>query len=598
MIKVSDYIAKCLAKHGVSDIFMISGGGAMHLNDSLGNHPKLKYWTNHHEQACAIAAEGYYRASGRMAVVNVTSGPGGLNCLTGVMGQWTDSIPVLYISGQVKYETTTYSCKNLGLRQLGDQEVDIISVVKSLTKYSVVLDDPYDVRKVIDKAIFIANSGRKGPVWIDIPLNIQAAMIDELKLHDSDNDSAIDDSKPNSILLARNIDKVVQLILSSKRPVIIAGHGIRLSGGEEAFKQLVDKIAVPVVTTFNGMDLIPTDHPNYAGRIGTLGTRSGNFALQNADLVLCLGSRNNIRQVSYNWQDFAHKAIKIIVDIDQAELLKPTVKPDIPILSDVKFFCERLTCQLNGQIMPDFSTWMKWAKDRHLKYPSVLPGYKNSKQIHPYYFVKRLTELMASDGVLVAGNGTACVAAFQAGIVKEGQRIFWNSGCAAMGYDLPASIGACIGLGGIEVICLAGDGSIQMNIQELQTLKQYNLPIKLFYLNNSGYISIRQTQDNFFMGRKVACDVSSGVSFPDIIKVAEAYNLRPASLTTTDDIDNKLEKILNQAGSVLCEVLLTQNYIFSPKVASEKLPDGSMISKPLEDMFPFLDRNEYNSNLV
>lgn len=596
MIKVTDYIAKRLSEHGIKDIFMISGGGAMHLNDSLGNHPALKYWTNHHEQACAIAAEGYYRAGGKMAVVNVTSGPGGLNCLTGVMGQWTDSIPVVYISGQVKYETTTYSCREIGLRQLGDQEVDIISVVKPLTKYAVVLDDPYVVKKVIDKAIFIANTGRKGPVWIDIPLNVQGAMIDETKLIDYD--STEDRPATKTDELDQKVNDVVKLLLNSKRPVIIAGHGIRLSGGQDAFRQLLQTLNIPVVTTFNGIDLISTDHPNYAGRIGTLGNRSGNFTLQNADLILCLGSRNNIRQASYNWQNFGYKAIKIIVDIDQAELAKPTVKPDIPILTDVNNFCESLSDHLVSMIIPDFSEWMKWAKERLMKYPSVLPEYKNSKPIHPYYFIKRLTELMASDGVLIAGNGTACVAAFQASSVKEGQRMFWNSGCAAMGYDLPASIGACIGTGGEEVICLAGDGSIQMNIQELQTVKHYNLPIKIFYLNNAGYISIRQTQDNFFEGRKVACDASSGVSFPDIIKLAEAYNLPSASLSTTDDIDSKLEKILNQAGPVLCEVVLNQNYIFSPKVSSEKLPDGRMISKPLEDMFPFLDRNEYNSNIV
>lgn len=596
MIKVTDYIAKHLSEQGIKDIFMISGGGAMHLNDSFGNHPRLKYWTNHHEQACAIAAEGYYRAGGRMAVVNITSGPGGLNCLTGVMGQWTDSIPVLYISGQVKYETTTYSCREIGLRQLGDQETDIISVVKSLTKYAVVLNDPYDVKKVIDKAIFIANTGRKGPVWIDIPLDVQAALIDETKLVDY---YSIEDRPAiNTDKLNQKVNEVVKLLFNSKRPVIIAGHGIRLSGGQDVFRQLLQSLTIPVVTTFNGVDLISTDHPNYAGRIGTLGNRSGNFTLQNADLILCLGSRNNIRQISFNWLNFAHKAIKIIVDIDQAELLKPTVKPDIPILADVKIFCELLAAQLNSLTIPDFSTWMKWTKERLIKYPSVLSEYKNSKQIHPYYFIKRLTELMASKAVLVAGNGTACVAVFQASTVKEGQRMFWNSGCAAMGYDLPASIGACIGIGRMDVICLAGDGSIQMNIQELQTLKQHNLPIKIFYLNNAGYISIRQTQDNFFMGRKVACDASSGVSFPDFIKLAEAYNLPSASLSTTDDIENKLEKILNLAGPVLCEVVLSQNYIFSPKVTSEKLPDGRMISKPLEDMFPFLDRKEYNSNLV
>lgn len=595
MIKVTDYIAKRLSELGIKDIFMISGGGAMHLNDSLGNHPDLRYWTNHHEQACAIGAEGYFRVSGKMAVVNVTSGPGGLNCLTGVMGQWTDSIPVLYLSGQVKYETTIYSCKELGLRQLGDQEVDIISVVKSLTKYSAVLEDPYDVKRMIDKAVYFANSGRKGPVWIDIPLNIQASIIDELKLteYDYSEDSIVVDYEE---LTVRAVE-IVKLISDSKRPVIIAGHGLRLSEGLDTFRQLISKLKIPIVTTFNGMDLIPTDHPDYAGRIGTLGNRSGNFTLQNADLVLCLGSRNNIRQSSYNWQNFAQNAKKIIIDIDKAELHKPTVKADFPVVADLKDFCKILYEAIPANL-PDFSNWLQWTRDRLEKYPTVLSEYRQRKSIHPYYFVKRLTELLGSDSVLVAGNGTACVAAFQAGEVKEGQRMFWNSGCAAMGYDLPASIGASIGLGSKDVICLAGDGSIQMNLQELQTMKQFDLPIKIFYLNNDGYISIKQTQDNFFEGRKVACDRTSGVSFPDFMKIAKAYDLPSASLSTTDDIDNKLEKILKQKGPVLCEVILSDNYIFSPKVSSEKLPDGSMKSKPLEDMFPYLDRNEYNSNIL
>ena len=278
---------------------------------------------------------------------------------------------------------------------------------------------------------------------------------------------------------------------------------------------LIKVLSVPVLTTFNGVDLISTEHPNYAGRIGTLGNRSGNFALQNADLVLCLGSRNNIRQASYNWLNFAKKAKKIIVDIDKAELLKPTIQPDIPVVADIMEFCERLNRLLPNNL-PDFSQWRQWTKERLLKYPSVLPEYMETKAIHPYYFVKRLTEMLGSQSIMIAGNGTACVAAFQAGIVNEGARMFWNSGCAAMGYDLPASIGACIGSGGKDVVCLAGDGSIQMNIQELQTLIHFNLPVKIFYLNNAGYISIKQTQDNFFEGRRVACDQDSGVSFPDV----------------------------------------------------------------------------------
>ena len=596
MIKVSDYIAKRLTEHGISDVFMISGGGAMHLNDSLGNNPKLKYWTNHHEQACAIAAEGYYRASGNMAIVNVTTGPGGLNCLTGVMGQWTDSVPVLYISGQVKYETTTYSCKELGLRQLGDQEVDIISVVKPLTKYATVLKNPYDVKAVIDRAIFIAKEGRMGPVWIDIPIDVQGAIIDESKLGDFY--ASEDKFDPDVDDIVNKVNDVFNLLLKSKRPVIIAGHGIRLSGAQLVFRELIKSLNIPVVTTFNGVDLVSSDHQNYTGRVGTLGNRSGNFTLQNADLIICLGSRNNIRQASYNWQNFGNRAVKVIVDIDRAELNKPTLKPDIPVQADIKSFCEILLTMVNKTSVPDFSAWMTWTKERLLRYPSVLTEFKTSREIHPYYFVKRLTELLSSESVLVAGNGTACVAAFQAGEVKEGQRMFWNSGCAAMGYDLPASIGASIGLGSTEVICLAGDGSIQMNLQELQTMKQFELPIKIFYLNNDGYISIKQTQDNFFEGRKIACDRTSGVSFPDFMKIAKAYDLPSASLSTTDDIDNNLEKILKQKGPVLCEVILSNNYIFSPKVSSEKLPDGSMKSKPLEDMFPFLDRNEYNSNLL
>ena len=595
MIKVSEYIAKHLVELGIKDIFMISGGGAMHLNDSLGNYPELNYWTNHHEQACAIGAEGYFRASGKMAVVNVTSGPGGLNCLTGVMGQWTDSIPVLYLSGQVKYETTIYSCKELGLRQLGDQEVDIISVVKSLTKYSAVLKDPYEVKKMIDKAVYIANSGRRGPVWIDIPLNIQASIIDESKLieYDYSEDIILVDKEE----LTKKAIEIVKLISESKRPIIIAGHGIRLSEGFDSFRKLIGKLKIPIVTTFNGMDLISTDHPDYVGRIGTLGNRSGNFALQNADLVLCLGSRNNIRQSSYNWQNFAQNAKKVIIDIDSAELYKPTVKADLPVVADLKDFISIL-CNVIPDFLPDFSYWLQWTKERLEKYPSVLPEFKQSKSIHPYYFIKRLTEMLDSKSILVAGNGTACVAAFQASVVKEGNRMFWNSGCAAMGYDLPAAIGASIASQGKEVICLAGDGSIQMNIQELQTLVQYNLPIKIFYLNNAGYISIKQTQDNFFEGRRVACDQASGVSFPNVTDLANAYKLDHVSLSETRDIDIKLEEILKRKGPLICEVVLDQNYIFSPKVASEKLPDGRMISKPLEDMFPFLDRNEYNSNLI
>lgn len=595
MIKLTDFIANFLADNNITQVFMISGGGAMHLNDSLGNHPKLKYFCNHHEQASAIAAEGYTRVSGKLAVVNVTTGPGGLNTLTGLMGQWTDSIPVLYISGQVKYETTISSCKELGLRQLGDQEVDIISVVTPLTKYAKMLDNPTDVKKVLQEAIFHATNGRKGPVWIDIPMNVQGALIDE-----DDLEPFIAPKKEDNLTLTNGqIKKVFDLINQSSRPIIIAGHGIRLSESIEDFYTLINKLKIPVVTTFNGFDLLPDNHPLFVGRIGTLGSRSGNFSLQNSDLIICLGSRNNIRQISYNWQAFGNRAKKIVVDIDNSELNKPTLKPDLPINCDLKDFFRELNISSHNKIIRDYSEWLVWCKLRNEKYPVVLDEYQNTLNVHPYYFIRKLSEKMKEGAILVAGNGSACVVEFQAGIVKEGQRLFWNSGCASMGYDIPAAIGASIGSDKKkDVICLAGDGSAQMNLQELETIAHNKLPIKLFYLNNNGYISIKQTQDSFFNGRKVACDSQTGVTFPNISKIASAHDLAYVKIENHENIEDKIQKVLSLNGPVICEIILEQNYIFAPKVSSEKLPDGRMVSKPLEDMFPFLDREEYNTNII
>jgi acetolactate synthase I/II/III large subunit len=595
MIKVTEFIAKYLANNDITQIFLISGGGAMHLNDSLGNHPKLSYFCNHHEQACAIAAEGYSRVTGKMAVVNVTTGPGGLNTLTGLMGQWTDSIPVLYLSGQVKYETTIDSCNKFVLRQLGDQEVDIINIVSPLTKYAKMLVNPNDIKKVLQEAIYHATNGRKGPVWIDIPMNVQGALVDEDDLEEF----KVPVSKNNIEITLGQINEIANLIIHANRPLIIAGHGIRLSDSIDNFNKLINKLQIPVVTTFNGFDLLPDDHPLFVGRIGTIGTRSGNFSLQNSDLIICLGSRNNIRQISYNWQSFGNKAKKIIVDIDIAELNKPTIKADFPVNCDLKYFIKELSKSSHLENSKDHSEWLSWCKMRLEKYPVVLEEYKNSLKVQPYFFIRKLSELMRNDDILVAGNGSACVVEFQAGIVKKGQRIFWNSGCASMGYDIPAAIGAAIGSGRhTDVICLAGDGSTQMNLQELQTIAHYNLPIKVFYLNNDGYISIKQTQNSFFEGRKVGCDTQSGVSFPNMSKIAYAYDLRYIKIENHNNIDDKIKEVLSMTGPVICEVILEQDYIFAPKLSSEKLPDGRMISKPMEDMFPFLDREEFKTNII
>ena len=597
MIKVSDYVVKRLVHHGVKDVFMISGGGAMHLNDSVGKCRELNYICNHHEQASAIAAEGYARSSGHLAVVIVTTGPGGTNTLTGVMGQWTDSIPVLYISGQVKLETTVESCRELGLRQIGDQEINIVDIVSHMTKFAAIVRSSSEVKLLLDKAIHFAMSGRPGPVWIDIPLNIQGALVDENLLEGYLEQALEDVLKMEN--LSKDMKKIIKLLKNSKRPIFVAGHGIRLAKAQSIFLELVEKIGMPVVSTFNGFDLIPSNHPLFVGRIGTIGDRAGNFALQNADLLLCVGSRNNIRQISYNWQAFARTAKKIIVDIDPAELKKTTVKPDLPINTDARNFLECLREELLYDTLSNWKDWRKWTNERKNKYPVVLPEYyENIETVNPYCFIKELTENLDEDIILVAGNGTACVTLFQAGIVKKRQRIFWNSGCASMGYDLPAAIGASFANKGKEIICLAGDGSLQMNIQELQTVVHYQFPIKIFVLNNNGYASIRQTQTAYFEGRMVACDKNSGVSFPDMSKISSAYGLPYEIIKRPNEMSEIIQRVLQMPGPVVCEVQLTTDYIFSPKLSSERKPDGQMVSKPLEDMYPFLDRDEFRTNMI
>lgn len=589
MIKLSDYIVKKLEGYGVKNVFMISGGGAMHLNDSFGKSKKIQYICNHNEQASAISAEGFARLNQDLAVVCVTTGPGGINCLNGVFGQWTDSVPVLYISGQVKQATTIKSCPHLNLRQLGDQEADIISIVKPITKYAVSVDDPYKIDAILTEAVNTALSGRKGPVWIDVPINIQAALIDEQKL-----------AKPTiaqrpAPLPYKEIKAAINLLGNAKRPLIVAGHGVRLAKAQHGFEQLLNTLNIPVVTTFNGFDVLPDDNPFYVGRIGTVGQRAGNFALQSADVILFLGTRNNIRQISYNWENYAPRAKKIIVDVDGEELKKPTVKADVAVNADLKDFIAEFLKYAKPLPAQD---WLDWCIARKQKYTPLSEfKIKPAAKVHPYLFTQTLTSLLKTETV-VATNATACVTLFQAGVSHKGQRMFLNSGDASMGYGLPAAIGACVAGGQKPTICLEGDGSIMMNLQELQTIKHYNLPIKIFVLNNKGYISIIQTQNNFFEGRLTACSPKSGVTVPDFAKVAKAFGLKTAKITSNKNLKANIKKLLAQKGPLLCDVLLQEDYIFTPKLSSKKLPDGTMISAPLEDMYPFLDKKELEQNII
>lgn len=593
MIRVADYIMEFLRGVGVQEIFMVTGGGAMHLNDAAGQ--RLRYFCNHHEQACAIAAEGYARATGKPAVVLVTTGPGGLNTLTGVMGQWTDSVPVLYLSGQVKFATTIRSCPELGLRQLGDQEVNITEVVRPLTKFAECVTDPLAIRRALEQAWQIMCSGRPGPVWLDIPMNVQGAVIDTSALQGYTPQPG---SNRDEGSIDTAVDEVIALLAQAKRPVAVMGHGIRIAQCVDTARSWLEALRIPVVTSFNGFDLIPSDHPQFIGRIGTIGTRAGNFALQNADLILFLGTRNNIRQISYGWEHVGRGAVKIAVDIDAAELNKPTLTPDIKIHCDVGLFLETFTHRCTHINTAHFAPWLAWCRERSDRYPPVLREECYPKApVNPYLFARTLSETLPEGAVVVTANATANIVYFQAALVKEKQRVFWNSGCASMGYDLPAAIGACLGRKRDRIICLTGDGSIMMNLQELATIAYHNLPIIIFVMNNSGYVSIRQTQSTFF-GHTCGCDTTNGVGFPDIKSLATAFGLATVQITDNVQLREKIDQVLAMSGPVLCELILDPAHTIEPKLSSLRLPDGSMVSKPLEDMFPFLEREEFKENML
>jgi len=596
MIKVSDYIMQYLANIGIRHIFMLTGGGAMHLNDSIGREKRIQYICNHHEQASAIAAEGYARVSGDVAVVCVTSGPGGTNALTGVLGQWLDSLPVLYISGQVRYETTVAST-GLPLRQLGDQEGDIIAIIKPITKYAVMVTDARTIRYHLEKALYLATSGRPGPVWLDIPLNIQAALIDENSL--TPYDPSEDAIFFNGGIIENQIQEIIERLQEAKRAVILGGAGIRLAHAYDIFRNVVDKLGIPVLVAWDAIDLLPSDHPLYFGRPGTVGQRGANFIFQNADLLLNIGCRMNVRQIGYTFEAVARQAYKISIDIDEAELQKQTFKPDLAVHADAKYFLTELSDKVGTAKYSARQEWISWCRQRHELYPVVLPEYYRSKdKVNPYVFCDLLSDHLGEEDVIVSANGAACIIPIQTMRLKNQQRHLVNSGCAAMGYGLPAAIGACLAHQRQRVICLEGDGSIQLNLQELQTLVHHRLPIKVFIFNNQGYLSIRTTQANFFDRHFVGEGPQSGVSLPDMVKVATAYGISAFRIRNHEEMQLTIKELLSTEGPALCDVEMQPDQLFSPRVASQRLPDGRMVSKPLEDMYPFLSEEEFLSNMI
>jgi acetolactate synthase-1/2/3 large subunit len=577
---VSTQIAEWLTTRGIERVFGVTGGGAMFLNQALGSHAGLRCLFMHHEQACAMAAEGYARISAKPAAVMVTTGPGAINALNGVYGAFTDSIPMLVIAGQIKRETCLDFHDLPGLRQLGDQEGPAVHMARHICKFAEIVRDSTDLEWMLPKALALATSGRPGPVWLDIPLDIQSAT-DALTFRDPQPERS-----PMPVDIARQVGTVVDRLLGCNRPLILAGTGVRVAGVRDRLLSLIERLGIPMATAWTH-DLIPSDHPLFAGRPGTIGTRPGNFALQAADLVLVVGSRLNIRQTSYNFESFAKNAWVCQVDIDSAELTKPTYHPDFGINADLADFLNELERQLATVPVRDFSPWSAWTKGIGEGYSAVLehkqiPG----RPLNPYLVVDQIFEGMRADDIVVCGNASACILPFQIGRLQRSQRMFSNSGSASMGYDLPAAIGAAM-VDKRRVICFAGDGSLQMNIQELQTLKTTQANVIVVVLNNAGYLSIWQTHENFF-GRVIGATPATGVEFPDFNAVATAYSIPNALIREERDIE-RMAKLLQHDGPMLLNVIVDPRQEFAPRIKSRIGADGKFVTPELDDMHPFLD---------
>lgn len=649
-MKVSDYIAKKLVEEGISDVFMITGGGAMHLDDGLGHEPGLHCIFNHHEQACAIAAESYARIHNKIAAVCVTTGPGGTNAITGVVGGWLDSIPMLILSGQVRYDTTARST-GLDIRALGDQEFDITKSIDCMTKYSEMMIDPLRVRYCLEKALYLAQVGRPGPCWLDIPLNVQGAYVetDELMGFDKNDyeaggtgwsahgsgcdgcglcmmnkiegkaapipeDEAGKGERRVPLAPSVSVDmarEIVKKIREAKRPVINAGNGIRIGKAYDVFARVVDRLGIPVVTGWNSIDCMYDEHPLYVGRAGNMGDRAGNFAIQNSDLILSLGSRLSIRQVGYNYETWAREAYVICNDIDAEELKKPTIHVDMPVHADVKDLLEKLEIVLEvEEVTPGGGPkdkeaadwWVKRCQEWKAKYPVVQKKHYEAGEDRPanvYAAIKEISRRLEEDQITVVGNGSACVVGGHGYEIKKGQRFISNSAIASMGYDLPAAIGACVADHTKDIILVTGDGSIQMNLQELQTIIHHRMPIKIFLINNGGYHSIRQTQRTHFHEPLVGIGVDShDLSFPSMEKLAWAYGYPYISAHNNNELGDAVEKTLAMEGPVICEIFVDMDQNFEPKAAAKMMPDGNMVSVPLEDLAPFLPEEELAENMI
>ena len=598
-MRVADYAMSFLAGLGVRHIFVLTGGGAMHLNDALSRCPEIEYICNHHEQACAIAAEAYAKATNHLGVAMVTTGPGGTNAITGLAGAWLDSTPVLFLSGQVKRADRMFKPDGtpLGVRQRGIQEVDIVSVVQPLTKYAVTVLDPRSIRYHLEKAVHFARTGRPGPVWIDIPIDVQAALVQEADLRRFD-PAEISTSVDSH--LAEEVTDVIGRLNQSERPVLLIGNGIRLSGAETELCELVRTLAIPVAATWMAMDLIGDEHPQFVGKPGTVASRGANFAIQNCDFLLSIGARLDLPVIGWSAAQFARGAHKVMVDVDPGELGKLAEFMNASICADAGAFLREVLRQ-RGTIQPrDRGAWLTKCADWKTRYPIVQAAHRAAEgRVSIYNLSEIIREEASSEDQVVSGSSGSGIEIFLFAFrARRGQRVFHTAGLGAMGFGIPASIGVCVGSGRKRTICVDGDGGFQLNIQELATIAHLQLPIKFFILNNDGYASIRASQANFFGEPSIGCSQETGVRLPDFRKVAHAYGLSCAVIEDQTDLGEQVRRVLRMPGPVVCDVKVIPDEVRAPRVTSVQRPDGSFVSKPLEDLWPLLDREEFRENMV
>ncbi len=587
-MNVSEYIMDRLSKEGVEKVFMVSGGGGMFLIEALGNHPKLQHVSNHHEQASVMAAEGYQRATRNLGVALVTTGPAATNTLTGLGCAWNDSIPLMVLAGQAKTPTLI---GDTGMRQRGTHEVNIVPIVKPITKYAVTIDKKEDARYHFEKALYLAKNGRPGPVFLNIPLDIQSAEINPEELRGFE---------PEEITYDNRLDEILALLKSSKRPVIIAGYGIKLSKTEEFLIEISQKYNIPIVTPKNGFDTVWEDYPLLGGRIGINGQRAGNFTVQNADLILALGARLPLVTVGYETNLFAPNAKKILVDCDKAQLEHCWINLDLKVFADLKEFMPAFKQKLEVENFSyDSEFWVEKVQSYRRKYPTVTKEVADQKKfVDSYFFFERLSHFMDKDDVLVTDQGATFYSITTAFKVKKGQLAFTNGGFSPMGYGLPASIGTAFAPGVKRVVSVNGDGGLQMNLQELQTIIHNKLNMKVFVFNNDGYLSIKHTQTNFFNGHLVGSDPKSGLTCPDSIKLGKAYGFKTFRIKNHKETDKIIKKAMEIDGPVLVEVMIAPMQPYYPKVSSKRFPDGHFESQPLHNMSPFLSEKELKEDMI